>query len=141
MSSGQLDVRLWAESYLSADRFDMERMLADVEDVLESDVTAGRPPTRVVAHMEWALLDKPGVDDLVEYEARANEMLRRFRAPVICAYDLTKFSASVVMDVLRTHPAVIIGGVLQENPFFVPAEQFLLELKARQSERDVTIAS
>jgi len=26
----------------------------------------------------------------------------------------------VMMDVLRTHPLVIIGGFLQENPFFVP---------------------
>jgi hypothetical protein len=28
---------------------------------------------------------------------------------------------------------VIVGGVLQENPFFVPPEQFLLELQARKS--------
>ena len=141
MASGQLEVRLWEDFYLSADRFDMDRMLADVEEVLGSDVAAGHAGTRVVAHMEWALLDKPGVEDLVEYEARVNETLRKFSAPVICAYDLTKFSASVVMDVLRTHPRVIIGGVLQENPFFVPPEQFLIELKARQSERGITITS
>jgi hypothetical protein len=24
------------------------------------------------------------------------------------------------MDIMRTHPMVIIGGILQENPFFVP---------------------
>jgi hypothetical protein len=50
---------------------------------------------------------------------------------VICAYDLSKFSASVVMDIMRTHPAVIIGEVLQENPFFVPPDQLLLELRER----------
>jgi len=87
------------------------------------------------------LLEKPGVEDLVEYEARADAKLRKFRGPLICAYDLTQFGASVVMDVLRTHRTVIVGGVLQENPFFVPPEQFLLEIKARQSERDVSIAS
>ena len=38
---------------------------------------------------------------------------------MICTYDLRKFGASVVMDALRTHPVVIIGGLLQENPFFV----------------------
>jgi hypothetical protein len=36
------------------------------------------------------------------------------------------------MDILRTHPVVIIGGVLQENPFFVPPDQFLLEIKDRR---------
>jgi hypothetical protein len=35
------------------------------------------------------------------------------------------------MDILRTHPMVIIGGVLQTNPFWVPPDEFLRELKAR----------
>jgi hypothetical protein len=52
---------------------------------------------------------------------------------VICTYDLTKFGASVVMDALRTHPVVIIGGLLQENPFFVPPDQLLLEIRERRS--------
>jgi hypothetical protein len=36
------------------------------------------------------------------------------------------------MDILRTHPQVIVGGILQENPFYVPPEQFLAELQARK---------
>jgi hypothetical protein len=39
------------------------------------------------------------------------------------------------MDALRTHPVVIVGGLLQENPFFVPPDQFLLELRERRSAR------
>jgi hypothetical protein len=35
------------------------------------------------------------------------------------------------MDILRTHPMVIIGGILQSNPFWVPPEEFLRELRAR----------
>ena len=30
------------------------------------------------------------------------------------------------MDILRTDPMVIIGGVLQVNPFWVPPDEFLL---------------
>src|SRR5205085_4644000 len=90
---------------------------------------------RLVAHMEWALLDKPGVYDLLEYETRLNYLLPKYDDPVICTYDLSKFSASVVMDIMRTHPVVIIGGVLQENPFFVPPDQFLLELRRERSVR------
>jgi hypothetical protein len=36
-----------------------------------------------------------------------------------------------MMDVLRTHPLVIIGGFLHENPFFVPPDELLGELRAR----------
>lgn len=35
------------------------------------------------------------------------------------------------MDIMRTHPVVIIGGLLQENPFFVPPDQMLSELQER----------
>ena len=35
------------------------------------------------------------------------------------------------MDILRTHPMVMLGGVLQKNPFFVPPAEFLAELKER----------
>ncbi len=30
---------------------------------------------------------------------------------------------------------IIIGGILQENPFFVPPDQFLQELHAREGAR------
>ncbi len=82
--------------------------------------------------MDWALLDKPAVHNLLEYEARLNYVLSKYNDPVICTYDLSKFGATVVMDIMRTHPVVIIGGILQENPFFVPPDQFLLELRERQ---------
>jgi hypothetical protein len=88
-----------------------------------------------MGHMEWALLDKPGVGDLLEYEARLNYVIPKYNDVVICAYDLSKFGASVLMDVMRTHPVVIVGGLLQENPFFVPPDQFLLEIKNRRSAR------
>jgi hypothetical protein len=37
------------------------------------------------------------------------------------------------MDILRTHPMVIIGGVLQVNPFWVSPDEFLRELNARHA--------
>ena len=38
------------------------------------------------------------------------------------------------MDVLRTHPQVIIGGTLHENPFYVPPDRFLEELRGRKQQ-------
>ena len=135
IGTGQLEVRPWQEAYLRGHRFDQDAMLALIEEVLQSSAAAGYPLTRLLGHMEWALLDQPGVDDLVEYETRLNYVLPKYDDPVICAYDLTKFGSSVTVDILRTHPAVIIGGVLQENPFFVPPDQFLLEIRERRSVR------
>ncbi len=135
MDTGQLELRPWRQAYLRGDRFDQDAAVALIEEILRSGPAAGYPLTRLVGHMEWALLNKPGVNDLVEYETRLNYILPKYDDPVICAYDLSKFGASVAMDIMRTHPVVIIGGILQENPFFVPPDQLLLELRERQSVR------
>jgi hypothetical protein len=128
----QLEVRDWQEVYLRGGQFLQHDMLALVDEVLGGPAAASFPQTRVVAHMEWALGDFPGVDDLVEYETRLNHVLPRYPGPVVCVYDSARFGAGLALDVLRTHPMVIIGGVLQVNPFFVQPDEFLRELRERK---------
>jgi hypothetical protein len=132
MDTGQLEVRPWEDGPLHGGRFDQDTWLAAFERVLQSGPAAGYAQTRFLAHMEWALVDLPGVEDLIEFETHVNHVVPKYDDVVICAYDLSRFGANVVMDALRTHPVVIIGGLLQENPFFVPPDQFLLELRERR---------
>ena len=128
---GQVEVRAWEETTLRGGHFDQEAMLAVLSEVLTGGKADGFGPTRFWSNMEWALEDCPGVENLVEFEARVNHILPKNDDLVVCAYDLTKFGAGVMMDVLRTHPLVIIGGFLQENPFFVLPDGLLGELRAR----------
>jgi hypothetical protein len=130
--TGQLEMRRWQDAYLRDDQFDQDAMLALLEEVLQSGAAAGYPLTRSVSRVEAALVNKAGVDTWLEYETRVNYVVPKYDDPVICTYDLSKFSASIVMDMMRTHPVVIIGGILQENPFFVPPDQFLLEIRERR---------
>lgn len=130
---GQIEVKLWEDAYLKDGYFDQNRQLALIEALLQQGRVEGYERTRLVANMEWALEDRAGVEDIVEYEARLNYILPKYIDPVICTYDLTRFSGDVVMDMLRTHPLVIVGGVLQENPFYIPPDEFLKELTARRA--------
>ncbi len=82
-TSGQFELRNWADAYLRDGHFDQDRMLALIEEVLDGGKQQGFARTRLVAHMEWALEDRPGVDDLVEYETRLNYVLPRYKDPVI----------------------------------------------------------
>jgi hypothetical protein len=75
---GQLEVRRWEDAYLREGRFDQNRMLALIEEVLQGGKTQGFPLTRLVANMEWALEDRPGVEDIVEYETRLNYVLPKY---------------------------------------------------------------
>jgi hypothetical protein len=129
---GQLEVRRWQEAYLRDGRFDQKRMVELIEEVLREGRAKGYSLTRLVANMEWALEDRPGVNDIVEYESRLNYVLPKYDDVVVCTYDLAKFNATVVMDIMRTHPMVIVGGILQENPFYAPPDEFIRELRERQ---------
>jgi len=51
--------------------------------------------------------------------------LRPWEAPLYPV--LSKYN----MDILRTHPLAIVGGVLWENPFHLPPDVLLRELKER----------
>jgi MEDS: MEthanogen/methylotroph, DcmR Sensory domain len=142
MDAGQLEVLPWTDMYVRDHRFDQDAMLASVEELIQSGATAGYPRTRLVGHhMDWLFLDQPAVNNLLQYEARLNGVLSKYNAPVICNYDLSKISASVAMDIMRTHPLVIVGGLLRENPFFVPPDEFLLEIRGRRLPRSQGIAT
>jgi MEDS: MEthanogen/methylotroph, DcmR Sensory domain len=136
---GQLEVRRWEEAQLRDGRFDQNRMLALLEDVLAAGKAQGFPLTRLMANMEWALEDRPGIEDLLEFETRVNYLTARFNDVLCCTYDLARFGANVVMNILRTHQMVIIGGILQENPFFVPPDEFLRELRERAGQNSTGV--
>jgi hypothetical protein len=98
---------------------------------LKSGTALGFPLTRMIAHAETAVDDWRSGNDWVEYEMRLNNVLPNYDDPVICTYDCNLLTAPLAVDILRTHPMVIIGGVLVENSFFTRPEDFIREVQAR----------
>ncbi len=80
---------------------------------------------RAVGEMTWALRQLPGVEELVGYEARLNKFLPRYPQVVLCLYALDSFSGEVLVDVLKTHPKVLIGGMVLDNPYYLEPDEFL----------------
>jgi hypothetical protein len=131
----QLEVAIPEDTYLRHGRFDKDDMLTLIQEALETGAALGFPLTRMIAHAETALEDWSSVNDWVEYEARLNDVLPRYDDPVICTYDANLLNATLAIDILRTHPVAIIGGVLHENPFFVRPDEFLHEFLRRAGEQ------
>lgn len=129
---GQLELRTNVDAYLRDGRFDQDRMLDEFESLASGNDNGGFPLSRIVCQMDWAADGRSHIDNLVEFESRVNEVWRNHEDAVICVYDLAKFGGDTVIDIMRTHPMVIIGGILQSNPFYVPPEEFLRELRERR---------
>lgn len=128
---GQVEVRPYEATYLRGGRFKQDDMLDVIEQALQDGKAGGYGLTRIWANMEWALEELPGVEDLLEYETRLNHILPQHDAVAVCTYDVSRFSAGIVVDILRTHPWAVVGRTLQQNPFYIPPEQMLREIRGR----------
>jgi hypothetical protein len=129
------------ETYTPEGRFDVGAMLDRIQDALRRGPALGFGRTRLAGHAEHVLADVKTADDFLEYEVRLNCIAPALRDPVICLYDITKMNAGMILDVLRTHPVVVLSGLVQTNPFFVPPELFLAELANRRAGRMSPAAS
>ena len=130
--SGQFELRINTDTYLRNGVFDPDQMLETFEQLASRNVKAGFPYSRIVCRMDWAAENSSHVGDLIEFEARVNAVWERHNNAVICSYNLTKFGGDTVIDIMRTHPMVVIGGILLQNPFFLAPEQFLRDFRERR---------
>ena len=138
---GQLEIIGWDEAHMRGGSFDPSAMLSLLPALLNAGRTRGFSITRFIADMAWALNDPGAPDRMLDYECRVNDALPKAGDIVICSYDLDKFGASIVIDALRTHPIVLIGGIVQRNPFYVRPEDLLKELDERESPETGSITS
>lgn len=121
LGSGQLDLLCSDSAYLAGGSFSLERMLGFWEQGVGAALArSGYSFVRAVGEMTWALRDLPGVEDLVRYEARLNRFLPRYPQVILCLYDLERFTdGQVLMELLRTHPKVLLSGQLLDNPWYI----------------------
>jgi MEDS: MEthanogen/methylotroph, DcmR Sensory domain len=127
----QLEVALPEDTYLRTGRFNKDAMLALIQEALKAGNALGFPLTRMIAHAETAVDDWKSGNEWVEYEMRLNDVLPNYDDPVICTYDVNLLTGPLAVDILRTHPVAIIGGVLIENSFFSRPEDFFREVHSR----------
>ena len=122
LATGQLKVLSSDEAYLAGGYFSMQRMLDFwVQEVDASISDEGFPFVRSVGEMTWALRDVPGVDELVRYEIRLNRFLPRYPQVILCLYDLEQFTdGRILMEMLKSHPKVLMSGQILENPWYLP---------------------
>ena len=116
-----------ASTYLSGGRFTIEKMIAFWDKAMGAAVVRdGFGFVRAVGEMTWALRGMPGSDLFMTYEATLNVFLHRYPQVLLCLYDLEQFAdGEILMEILRTHPAVLLSGQLLDNPWYVEPEEYL----------------
>jgi hypothetical protein len=114
------------ESYLAGGGFSPDTMMSFWVETAQATFDEGYEFMRAVGEMTWALRDMPGVDSLVAYEAELNRFLPKFPQTILCLYDLERFTnGELLIDILRTHPKVLMSRMVVDNPWYIEPDEFL----------------
>lgn len=122
----QLDLLCSAETYLRDGGFSKPAMLDFWSEAVGDCMSSGDYDfARSVGEMTWALRQLPGVEDLVDYESELNRFLPQYPQVIVCLYDLDRFDGRVVVDLMRTHPKLLLCGSILDNPYYLEPDEFL----------------
>jgi len=116
------------DSYLKGGSFEPDRMIRLLKETQDTALAEGYPILRVTGEMTWIFSKLPGVEKLLEYEAKLNYFFPNSKTTAICQYNENKFDAKTLMGVLNTHPVVGIYGELFENPYYISPDVYLASL-------------
>ncbi len=117
--------------------FSPEFMLGVVADYYDAAVKAGYAGARGAGEMSWALAEgRSTVPDLLDYEAKLNDILADHPLTTVCQYDARRFDGALIMDMLSVHPMMIVRGQLVKNPSYVEPDIFLKEYQDRMTRKN-----
>ena len=117
--SAQLDVERSSDAYLRSGEFSIEDMVSFLSESVGAAIADDFDLLRAAGEMSWVLPGPPGWDDLFQYESALNDAVEQMPAILMCLYDLQKFGAEMLVEVLRTHPTVLLDRTVIDNPHYV----------------------
>jgi DNA-binding CsgD family transcriptional regulator len=123
-SRRSLDVERASDAYLPSGEFHVEDMMRFLAESAGAATDDGFDLLRAAGEMSWVLTGPPGWDDLFRYESALNHVVEEMPAILICLYDLQKFGADMLIEVLYTHPTVLLNRTVIDNPLYLPPTDY-----------------
>ncbi|HZE66192.1 MAG TPA: MEDS domain-containing protein [Sporichthyaceae bacterium] len=107
------------DSYLRGGQFSAQFMAGWVADLVRQAPSGGVERQCIAGVLDWCGdLDASGFEDLYRYESTLNLLAPTIRHTLACFYDLQVLPAAQIINVLRTHPRVVISGTVWDSPFY-----------------------
>jgi DNA-binding CsgD family transcriptional regulator len=82
--------------------------------------------------------DTVAVSDVVEqfdefalYESELNRLVATHPQTMLCLYDVRRLGGGVLLELLRTHPKLLMDGLVVDNPHYLAPDEYLAARRAR----------
>jgi hypothetical protein len=124
-SAKQLEVIRAADLYLRSGRFCADEIIGSWKAAIADAMYDGRFDL-VRAVETWSRRDVvPDMHELLLLESEMNRYLPLYPQVVVCLYDIDRFGAGIIVNLLKTHPRMLVSGMLIENPYFTTPDELL----------------
>jgi MEDS: MEthanogen/methylotroph, DcmR Sensory domain len=120
-ANGAINVRGAEPEREQGDELTIDEMLATWDEAMAAADQSLFPFVRVTGDATW-WSTQAGADNLVRYECALTDRLPD-NVAVMCCYDVAEMDGSTLVDAVRTHPTLLVGSVIIENPFYLPTDE------------------
>jgi hypothetical protein len=117
----------------------IDLLVARIVERLDTAVAGGCRIIRFLGFIAWVMAGWPSDDELLEFEARVNEVVTRYPAVIVCTYAIPALAGpTLIYGGLQTHPLVGVDqGRVVANPMALPVADVLdgITRRARRASR------
>ena len=126
IESKQLELLRSADTFLRSGRFSAEDSIGFWKTAIAGAMNSARfPHIRAIGDWASTMQEAPGNRELAQFELDLNQMLALYPQVMMCMYDMSCFDGSFLVDIVSTHPKVLVDGAVIENPYFLKPQDWL----------------
>ena len=136
VAAAQLEVIRAADMYLRSGSFCADEIIGSWKAAISDVMYDGR--FDVVRAVEtWSRREVvPDMQELLLLESEMNRYLPLYPQVVVCLYDIERFGPGIMVNLLKTHPRMLVGEMLVENPYYLTPDELLIEPAGSQGVTD-----
>ena len=82
----------------------------------------------------WSRRDVlPDMNELLMLESEMNRYLPLYPQVIMCLYDIDRFGSGALVNLVMTHPRMLVGGMVIENPYYLTPDEVLAKAVQRDT--------
>ncbi|HLJ30443.1 MAG TPA: MEDS domain-containing protein [Candidatus Angelobacter sp.] len=113
----------YKEPYLTRGPFDPAHALRLWAKSVSEAKRAGFSALRFAGEVTRTLPGLAGNDHWIDYEVKLDHFLHTHDCLCLCLYNRRRFPPELILNVIRTHPVVVYGGLACKNRYYIPPDE------------------
>ncbi|HEY0450824.1 MEDS domain-containing protein [Actinophytocola sp.] len=124
-----LEVRVARDAYTGLAGFSRPGMLAYWQSWTAEALASGAYRTiRLTGEMTVGISEKIDSTEWLRYESELNYFVPHFPQVLLCLYDIAEIDGRLLVEIIKTHPMVLIGDTVLENLYYVDPDSYTPEI-------------